>query len=166
MYISEGFLLGRLFFPPEAFAGAHRWHRRCFEAAKCPPLLPPPPPSSLLLSLCTDRLSSPSDQASIHAEDSPRLYSSQVPSMRTTHQSARRSTSQSAGMTNDNQELAAAGAVRGDFRWDGWWVCHTNAPCRLTAGTEKRIQCHQLRIAFVLLCSTQAKTSASEQESR
>lgn len=115
-------------------------------------------PPGLPVPLCNDRLSSPSHQASIHAEDSPRLYSSQVPSMRTTHQSARRSTSQSACMINDNQELAAAGPVRGDFRGDGWWVCHTNTRCGLTAGTEKRTQCYQLRVAFVLLCSAQVKT--------
>lgn len=166
MYISEGFLLGRLFFPPGAFAGVPIWHWCCFEAAKVAKCRWSRSSPGLLLSLCNDRLSSPSNQASIHAMDSPRLYSSQVRSMKTTHQSARRSASQSAGMINDNLGLAAAGPVRGDFRWDGWWVCHTHPRCGLTAGTEKRIQRHQLRVGFIVMCSAQAKNQACEQESQ
>lgn len=64
-----------------------------------------------------DRPSSPFYQASNHADNWPRHYSSQVPSMRMTHWSAQCFMSQSAGMINDIQELVAAGPVRGDFKW-------------------------------------------------
>lgn len=66
-----------------------------------------------------------------------------------TRQSAACYMSQSAGMINDNQELSAAGPVRGNFRLEGWWGGHTEAWRGLTAGAEHRIQCHQLM--FVLL---------------
>ncbi|TNN62962.1 hypothetical protein EYF80_026842 [Liparis tanakae] len=72
-----------------------------------------------LLSLSNDKPSLPIAQLRNHAGNWPRLHSSQVPSMRMTHQSAVCSVSQSAAMINDNQELGAAGSVREHFGWEG-----------------------------------------------
>ncbi|CAB1424735.1 unnamed protein product [Pleuronectes platessa] len=80
-----------------------------------PPPLPPPcggEPTCGILQMCNGGALHPL-LAPIMRTTSPWLYSSQVPSMRMTHQSASRCVSQSAGMINDNQELGAAGPFKG-----------------------------------------------------
>lgn len=69
--------------------------------------------------LFKDKPSSPFLSSANHADNWPQIYSSQVPSMRMTHQSAACYMSQSAGMINDKQELDAAGPVGGDLGWEG-----------------------------------------------